>query len=66
MSDDGEHRYYWCTRHQRVETDADKCADRFLLGPYDTREEATHALERVHERNEQLDAEDARWRGETG
>ena len=30
---------------------------------YPTAEDATHALEKVHERNEQLDEEDARWRG---
>lgn len=54
--------YYWCLRHNRVETDDDKCPERFLLGPYPTAEEATHALEKVHERNERLDEEDARWR----
>ena len=29
-----------------------------LIGPYPTREEAEHALEKVHQRNEEWDAED--------
>ncbi|MEV7648460.1 SPOR domain-containing protein [Arthrobacter sp. NPDC089319] len=29
-----------------------------LIGPYATREEAEHALEKVHQRNEEWDAED--------
>ena len=58
-------RYYWCLRHNRVETDDNKCAERFLLGPYPTAMEAEHALEKVAERNAEWDAEDARWSGET-
>jgi hypothetical protein len=34
------------------------------MGPYETPSEAEQALKRVAERNEQLDAEDARWTGE--
>jgi hypothetical protein len=63
MSDDNEPRFYWCLRHQRVETDERKCASRHLLGPYSTKAEAMSALENVRERNEAWDAEDARWRG---
>jgi len=57
--------FYWCLRHQRVETDDDKCAERFLLGPFDSSEEASHALELVRERNEKWEDEDARWRGDS-
>jgi hypothetical protein len=57
-------RYYWCLRHRRVETDADKCAAKYLLGPYESAADAERALERVRERNEAWDAEDARWAGE--
>ena len=57
-------RYSWCLRHHRVETDADKCAARYLLGPYTSAAEAEGALELVRERNEAWDAEDARWAGE--
>ncbi|GIL29964.1 hypothetical protein [Actinocatenispora comari] len=63
MSDD-EPRFYWCLRHQRVEDDATKCPARFLLGPFETRQAAADALQQVHERNDEWDAEDARWRGE--
>jgi hypothetical protein len=48
-----------------VETDDNACAERYRLGPYATASEAEHALEKVAERNEQWDAEDARWSGET-
>lgn len=57
-------RYYWCLRHHRVETDANACAGKYRLGPYASATEAEHALERVRERNEAWDAEDARWAGE--
>jgi len=56
--------HYWCLRHNRVEIDADKCASRFLLGPYPSAAEAERALERVQERNAEWDADDARWAGE--
>jgi len=51
-------RYYWSLNDRRVVTDEDgvKAADR--LGPYDTREEAEHALETVAARNEKWDDEE--------
>jgi hypothetical protein len=64
MSSSGAERYYWCLTHQRVETEATKCAARNRLGPYDSAAEAEGALDRVRERNEVWDAEDARWQGE--
>jgi hypothetical protein len=57
-------RYYWCLRHNRVETDHNVCAERYRLGPYATAAEAERALEKVADRNEKWDAEDARWSGE--
>ena len=63
MSDEAA-RYYWCLRHQRVEDETTKCPARFLLGPYESEQAAADALQQVHERNEEWDAEDARWRGE--
>jgi hypothetical protein len=57
-------RYYWCLRHNRVETDANACAAMHRLGPYATAAEAERALERVAERNAEWDAEDARWAGD--
>lgn len=62
MSDSGSH--YWCLRHHRVETDADRCPAKFLLGPYPSADEARNALETVRDRNEAWEAEDARWSGE--
>ena len=44
-------RDFVCLKHHTVEGEAGcKAADR--LGPYDTAEEAAHALEKVAERNE--------------
>ena len=56
--------YYWCLRHNRVETDANACAAMHRLGPYATEAEAERALERVADRNAEWDAEDARWAGD--
>ena len=64
MSNSGGGQYYWCLRHNRVETDADVCPASKTMGPYATRVDAEQALKRVAERNAQLDAEDARWTGE--
>ena len=47
-----EGQYYWCLEHHRVEPyEGCRAADR--LGPYDTADEARHALETVQQRNEQ-------------
>jgi hypothetical protein len=63
-SSGGGAAYFWCLRHNRVESDADRCAARYTLGPYPSAAEAERALERVQERNDAWDAEDARWDGE--
>jgi hypothetical protein len=34
------------------------------MGPYGSRTEAEQALDRVAKRQQQLDAEDAQWRGD--
>ncbi len=57
-------RYYWCLRHNRVESEDNACAERYRLGPYSSAAEAEQALSRVAERNAAWDAEDARWSGE--
>jgi hypothetical protein len=57
-------RYYWCLRHNRVETDDNVCAERYRLGPYGSEAEARRALDKVAERNAEWDAEDSRWAGE--
>ncbi|MCM0619449.1 hypothetical protein [Nocardioides bruguierae] len=50
--------YWFCVKHRRVETPEDMCPARHRLGPYSTRAEAEHALERAEERNEEWDAAD--------
>ncbi|GAB3985235.1 hypothetical protein GCM10027615_74870 [Plantactinospora veratri] len=65
MSDSGSDvQYFWCIRHHRVETGADVCPARYVLGPYASGADAEQALQRVQQRNEAWDAEDARWAGE--
>ena len=55
-------KWWWCLEHKAVEGQ-NGCAPADRLGPYDTREEAARALEKVAERNAEWDAEDARWEG---
>lgn len=64
MTDSGGGPFYWCLRHNRVETDQDVCPASMTMGPYRTPAEAEQALDRVAKRNEQLDAEDEKWRGD--
>jgi hypothetical protein len=63
MSNSGGGPYYWCLRHNRVETDPPLCPATRTMGPYGTPTEAQQALNRVAERNDQWDADDARWAG---
>jgi hypothetical protein len=56
MADTG---FYYCLKHHAVEA-AGECPAKNRLGPYETREEAQHALERVAERNEQWRQQDER------
>jgi hypothetical protein len=52
-------RYFYCLEHKTVETEEGcRAADR--LGPYATRDEAEHALDKVQERNEEWD-NDPKW-----
>ncbi|GII21924.1 hypothetical protein Pme01_15210 [Planosporangium mesophilum] len=64
MSSSGAKQYYWCLLHHRVETEENACAAVDRLGPYGSAGEAERALDRVRERNETWDAEDARWSGD--
>jgi hypothetical protein len=49
--------WYFCLLHNTVEPE-DGCAGKDRLGPYPTREEAAHALEKVQERNKEWDAQE--------
>jgi len=55
--------WFFCLKHHAVET-RDGCAERHRLGPYETREEAEHALQHVAEREEKITAEDRAWEGD--
>jgi hypothetical protein len=52
-------KYWYCVKHQRVETE-DLCPPIDRLGPYSTQEEATRALEKAAQRNEEWD-NDPNW-----
>jgi hypothetical protein len=55
-------QFWFNTRTGQVESDDDKSQSKDLLGPYASREEAAHALERARERTETWDEQDRRWR----
>ena len=52
--------FWFCVKHHRVEQGADGCPPIDRLGPYPSREEAEHALEKAAERNEEWD-DDPKW-----
>ena len=53
-----DQRWWFCLKHMRPEPDDTPCPGKDLLGPYPSREAASHALEKVQERNEAWDAQD--------
>jgi hypothetical protein len=58
MSMTSDQRWWFCLKHMRPEPDNTPCPGKDLLGPYRSQEEASHALEKVKERNEAWDAQD--------
>jgi hypothetical protein len=54
--------YWWCVKHGRVESTAKGWFHGQRLGPFDTEQQAAHAIEIAHERGEQAEAEDREWR----
>ena len=52
---DTEQHWWFCVKHQTVESDT-VCPAKDRLGPYPTKEAAEHALETVRQRNEEWDA----------
>jgi hypothetical protein len=53
-----DEQWWFCTRHNTVEPADTPCPGKDLLGPYATREEAAHALDKVKERNKEWDAQE--------
>jgi len=58
MSDDEQ--FWFCLNHHTVEGRHGGCRNADRLGPYPTAEDASHALEKVQQRNEEWD-NDPRW-----
>jgi hypothetical protein len=52
-------KYWFCLKHHEVEETDSGCAYKDRLGPYGSREEASRALEKVKERNEEWDNDPA-------
>ncbi len=55
-------QWWFCLVHQRVEGE-DGCANAERLGPFDTEDQAAHALQLARERNEQWDHDEDEWNG---
>ncbi|MEU4152525.1 hypothetical protein [Streptomyces sp. NPDC026659] len=51
--------WYYCLEHKKVEEGPD-CPGKDRFGPYATPEQARHAMETAHERNEEWE-HDPRW-----
>ncbi len=47
-------QYWYCLKHHAVEGEAG-CRNQDRLGPYESEDEASHALDKVQERNEEWD-----------
>lgn len=58
-----DEEWFFCLNHHTVEG-VDGCKAKDRLGPYATREEAAHALDKVEERNEDWDTDPA-WNDES-
>ena len=52
-------KFWYCVKHHAVEG-PDGCGPIDRLGPFDTEEEASHALEKAEQRNQEWD-NDPRW-----
>jgi hypothetical protein len=53
--------YWFNVDTRQVESDEDKSQGAQLMGPYDSHEAASQALESARQRSEQWDAEDRAW-----
>jgi hypothetical protein len=57
--EDAMAEYWYCLKHHAVEGE-DGCRNQDRLGPYSSAEEASRALDKVEERNEEWD-NDPNW-----
>jgi hypothetical protein len=58
MTNNNEEQWYYNTKTNTVEPFDTPTPTKDLLGPYATREEAAHALDKVKERNQAWDAQE--------
>ena len=56
-----DEQFWFCLKHHEVEGAYGGCDNKDRLGPYATAADATRALEKVEERNEEWD-NDPRWK----
>ncbi|MDX6743251.1 hypothetical protein [Actinocorallia sp. A-T 12471] len=56
MADEGH--WFFCLKHMKVE-EGPGCPDKIRMGPYDTKEQAEHALDTARDRNEAWDSQDS-------
>lgn len=56
-----EGQYWWCRKHDRVETEHDRCKARHLLGPYDSAQAARNWREMHEAREERWEEQDEEW-----
>ena len=54
-------QYWFTVDTKQVETDETRSQDANVLGPYDSEQDASNALQRVADNNEDWDEEDRRW-----
>lgn len=52
--------WYWCLQHAAVEPESG-CPNDRRMGPYDSFDEAEHAIDRARERTEEMDRADQEW-----
>lgn len=57
-------KYWFNVKTGQVEEDAVKSRENDIMGPYDSREDAEHALTHAQENTQQWDDEDRAWNDE--
>lgn len=56
--------WYWCLRHQRVESGTGNCPPEDRMGPYESEDAARNWKDRVDSRNEKWEKDDKDWEGD--
>lgn len=57
-------QYWYNVDKRQVEDDTNRSRNDNVLGPYDSREDAEHALAHAQENTDKWDAEDKAWNDE--